>query len=65
MIDNDNDSRNTRLFDVPYSTILSVIRGNNEDIPHQINLNLLQVTVNNQLIVFDLSEAKPKEVFFF
>ena len=31
----------------------------------EINQNLLQISVNNQMIVFDLKEERPKEVFFF
>lgn len=41
MMTNDEDSRNTRLFDVPNSTILSVIRekkgGKGDNIGHKIN----------------------------
>ena len=64
MMDNDYDSRNTRLFDVPNSTVLSIIRQKN-DAKHEINLNLLQVVVNNQIVVFNLEPEQPKEIFFF
>ena len=64
MNDNDDNTRRTRLFDVPNSTVLSIIR-DRDGAKHEINLNLLQVVVNNQIVVFDLRSERPKEIFFF
>ena len=65
MIDNEQDAQNTQLIDVPNSTILSVIRDKDRKKSHQINQSLLQVVVHNQIAVFDLSDQRPKEIFFF
>ena len=74
MMEKDENSRNTRLFDVPNSTILSVIRSKvdkeankektlteqkKEYEPNTLNENLLQVVINNQVIVYNLNELKP------
>ena len=74
MMENEIDSKNTRLSDMPNSALLSVQRdkvnlghGNNDPNLHQVSLkeDLLQVTVNSQVIVFDLSEPQPKEIMLF
>ena len=74
MMENEIDSKNTRLSDMPNSALLSVQRekvnlgqGNKDPNLNQVSLkeDLLQVTVNSQVIVFDLSEPQPKEIMLF
>ena len=72
MMENENSSHNTKLYDVPNSTQLSMERlkmkkgiKKTKDLPPIINYNLLQIIVENKAIVFDLEEQEPKEIFFF
>lgn len=71
MMENENSSHNTKLYDVPNSSQLSMERIKmkkgikSKDLPPVINYNLLQVIVENKAIVFDLEEQEPKEIFFF
>ena len=86
MMENEMDSKNTRLSDMPNNALLSFERekvkigeqtmmingkkagAKNKD-PNldriDLNRNLLQVTVNSQIIIFDLGEPQPKEKLLF
>ena len=59
MMENEHSSLTTKLYDVPNSMIFSIEQSEKNQ------NNLLQVIVENQTVVFDLTEEYPKEVFFF
>ena len=75
MDDPQSDMKNTLLSDVPASTQLSVLWKDKDgqeiskamcstDKP-MLNTNLLQITVTNQVVVFDLKNETPQEKFYF
>ena len=62
----EDDSKNTMLLEVPNSLQFSVIKSKDDDgnWSYELNGNLLQVGVNNRVILFDLSQTVPREIFF-
>ena len=62
----EDDSKNTMLLEVPNSLQFSVIKSKDDDgnLCYNLNENLLQVGVSNRVILFDLSQEVPREIFF-
>jgi hypothetical protein len=72
MMDSDADAEHKHLSEVPKSTQLSIIRDQKSKIRDSNNKgiklrdNLLQVTVRDSIIIFDIStDLPPQEIFYF
>ena len=71
MLEDESDTKNTIISDLPASSPLQIrwldekdnICSKWEEFSHrpEINYNLLQVTVRNRVVVFDLSGDEPHE----
>lgn len=51
------------ISEVPYSTTLSVIRGK-QGKENKFRENMLQVTIQDRIMIFDISQKKAQEIFF-
>jgi len=64
-MDTDADCFNKFLSEVPKSTQLSIIRDSSNKGEITFRDNLLQVTVKDSIIIFDITRALPQEIFYF
>ena len=60
--ENEADSFKKMLSEVPFSTQLSVIRDKSNGI--QFKDHMLQITVQDRIIIFDIKSEVPQEIFF-
>lgn len=56
------DSYKTILEEVPFAPQLTLM--DNDDSQFKLRENLLQATINDKIIIFDLSQSPPQEIFF-
>ena len=67
MVENDADKHCLTLSEVPKSAKLSLIRNkdeNDKEIEPTLNQHLLQVTVRDKTIIFNIESEEPEEKFF-
>ena len=69
--ENDADCYKTMISEVPFSTQLSIVESEEQDLKDQarkgisLRENLLQITIADRIIIYDLGLENPQEISFF